>query len=168
METQTFGSPAQVVEFPCVLQKLAAASLRPVTIEGKPDPTGKPGQEIRVNRVFRIRGRRHGIEIGGDSGDAIADAVAEGVEDGEELVEEVTAGGILAEGGREVLQRRGARIENAQPVDAGGSLAVAVKFEAQPEISARRTLDKTIPVAVADGTVSCRGRPSFVGEAEHF
>src|SRR2546430_15184695 len=99
METQTFGSPAQVVEFPCVLQKLAAASLRPVTIEGKTEPNGKPGKEIRVNRVFRIRGRRHGIEIGGDYGDAIADAVAVGVGDGEELDEEVKAGGIDAEDG---------------------------------------------------------------------
>ena len=54
---------------------------------------------------------------------------------------------VLAISSGQILERRRARIVNAQPVNTRRGFAVTLEAQTQPEITARRTLYQAIPIA---------------------
>ena len=112
-------------------------------------PIHDASQERKSAAGFRIAfgGRRKRIEIPRFTIQFGFNGAESGIEEAQKTIREVGADGFFAEHRRQIAAQANARKFDLDAVEAGRHLAVAAKFESQPEKTAAAAAHQTVPLA---------------------
>jgi hypothetical protein len=151
-----------------VLDELPAPLHRPLAVERDPNPRGEPREEVRAAARARLGRGRERVEETRLLVYGLLDAAERRVKDAEEAVGEVRAGRVFAEDRGQVALEAHARELDSHARDARRRRALALQFEAQPEITPRAARDKAVPFTALDGPGRLLRLPRVLGQVEQL